>query len=681
MYLPDILARKRKPDSHLASNCVLRLTQATRSKYLINNIPRGTTRVQLFNFLVSPPHWVGRVGGPSELQPQVQFSCTIADSRLDDELSVAVLEFTDTPNWLQLVDLDPYGFPKKTDMGTLWRWVNLAERDESGQTAFIRAAIEDNLLYTETLAEFEDTGVDAQDGRGRAALHWACAKSLPDMVGLCLSISGCNVALRDQDNLTAFDIAKQGNNELIADLFYASMMEMDPRDPQAALLRALTVTSRPSKDLPLFPGVAIFQPIEDRNPEMVAALIACGVDLTTTNGDGYTALHVAAALTDNAGIVRRLLEAGSGIDDTGAGDMTPLHCAARSSDQETVKVLLEWKPDLLLKDSGEKTALHVAAQNGQQDIARLLRNYCADTITVDGRTTRDLLAMGMAAPPTEVPDAGPQKKDQAVPPPPDWVVEWENVGLSSLHDAVRDCNVMALVSLIEAGADVNHFDTRGRTPLQMAAADGHADIVTVLLSKGANIDAAMGRTWRALHYATSEGHIEVVRILLANGANIEAVVSVGQTALHLAAAGGHAEIAHALLLKEAIIEALDDIGCVALHYATIGGHTKVGTVLLTHGANIEARDKDGRTVLHHAASSGDPEVVTFLLASGANIEARGPNGTTLQMALAYDNTVVGEILVAHGAETTKLGRLRHTLRQRLRRRQVDLEAGRESYAD
>lgn len=339
--------------------------------------------MKLVNYLLAPPHWHGEDDAPpGKFQLEVQVSCVVTDSRLDDDLSVAVLEFTDTPKWLRYVNRDPYGFPKKTDLGTLWRGVNTAEQDEHGQTEFIRAAVKDNLLYAEALAEFADTDINVQDIHGRTALHWACVKSLPNIVMLCLSVPGCDVSLRDKDNLTAFDLS-QGNDELIPNLFYKNILEMDETDPQGALLRVLTVTSEPTEDKAKFPGAAIFEPIQERNSALVTALIRRGVDLTARNTDGDTALHIAAAQVDSADIATSLLEAGSDINAKGASGATPLHHAAHTADEEMVTVLLHWQADVDVKDSDEKTALHLAAENGQLDVARVLLGHGADTKAED----------------------------------------------------------------------------------------------------------------------------------------------------------------------------------------------------------------------------------------------------------------------------------------------------------
>lgn len=271
------------------------------------------------NSLLAPAHSAasGRAEAP---KPHVQCSLVIRNSRLDDELSVAKIEFSDTPRWLQELSYDPTGFPKKTIYGTLWNMPDLSARDKDGKTEFIRAVINGqqrgDLFYPEMLAEFEDVDVNIQDSRGRTALHWACEGMLDDMVRLCLSVPDCDVGIKDNDGFKAFELAMRSGQEVIPALFYDSVLDMEESDPQSALLRVLTFTD-PVEDRAVFPGEAMFDPIADRNTPLVMALLNRGVDLTARNEDGNTALHVAAAQVGSAMIAEKLLEAGADINAIG----------------------------------------------------------------------------------------------------------------------------------------------------------------------------------------------------------------------------------------------------------------------------------------------------------------------------------------------------------------------------
>lgn len=663
------------------------------SSFLMNDIPRGTPRGKLARFLLaqSSSHT-----GPHQQQPQVVFGSAISDSRLDDELSVATLEFSDTPAWL--LNQDPSGFPKHTLLGTIWRGVDRHAIDTNGRSEFIRAVMNSHsrlgLYYAEMLAEFADTDVNIQDEQGRTALHWACAQSLPDMVRLCLSVPDCATGLRDNDGLTAFDIALHTGNESLPSLFYSSMFEIEKSSPQVALLRVLTLTSDETRSAnkPLFPGEALFQPVGERNSPLVVALLDRGVVLTTKDDDGNTALHSAAGQVDNVEIVTRLLEAGSSINAIGNRGSTPLHSAVRTADAEMVRVLLRWKADVGITDEDEMSALHLAAQNGKLDIARVLVQGGADVRARDGlvRTaaevaeanrevqivellnTRDTLEQRGVPDPSELPLDVPVLQSS----PPDLEVENQG-GSTNLLEAAREGDLERVRALLAQGADTAAVDQDSYTALHLAAEDGHTEIIECLLAHGANTEASAKYGITALHSAILFGHSNPVEALLAGGAQTEANITMpisrdlpypypkrtpkgrgryrhfttGHTALHLAARNGEVEILKILLVAGAQTEAEDETGNRPLHCAARSGHLETVKVLLAGGAEMEAVDHWDCTPLHKAVHDGDSRVLKELLTAGANVKAVDSIGwTAFHHAVAFEEPEIVQILLSAGVE-------------------------------
>lgn len=205
---------------HRSSRVSSALPLTVESKYLINDIPRGTSRARLVRSLRAPVY----ASGSNWLSPRVvdtAFGIVISDSRLDNARSVAIIDFVDTPQWLQYLNQDPYGFPKKTAVGTIWMGVDMSSLDSNGRTEYIRAAMADypNLQYITALAEVNDVDVNIQDIDGKTGLHWACAMGFPETVSLCLSVPGCDIGLRDNENRTAFDIALSRKDMTIPNLF------------------------------------------------------------------------------------------------------------------------------------------------------------------------------------------------------------------------------------------------------------------------------------------------------------------------------------------------------------------------------------------------------------------------------------------------------------------------------
>jgi ankyrin repeat protein len=86
-------------------------------------------------------------------------------------------------------------------------------------------------------------------------------------------------------------------------------------------------------------------------------------------------------------------------------------------------------------------------------------------------------------------------------------------------------------------------DKKGKTALQMAAFNGHDDVITVLLGAGAEVNSrdAGGRT--ALMKATFNGHLSTVQLLVSKGADVNAKNNDGKTALMVANGKGNKNIA------------------------------------------------------------------------------------------------------------------------------------------
>lgn len=163
-------------------------------------------------------------------------------------------------------------------------------------------------------------------------------------------------------------------------------------------------------------------------------------------------------------------------------------------------------------------------------------------------------------------------------------------------------DVQRVKALIDASADVNAKDKKGRTALMEAAFSGHADIVTLLLDKGADIQASDRFGDTALTLAADSHKTEVVKLLLNKGANTEAMDSLfGHTALMEAAINGYADIAALLLDHGANME-------------TKGGLMVVGE----NGMPLMIGTRPTVTALILAAANGKTDIVKLLLDRGAN---------------------------------------------------------------
>ncbi|PGH14875.1 hypothetical protein AJ79_02737 [Helicocarpus griseus UAMH5409] len=145
--------------------------------------------------------------------------------------------------------------------------------------------------------------------------------------------------------------------------------------------------------------------------------------------------------------------------------------------------------------------------------------------------------------------------------------------------------------LLNKDADVNNRGVDGNRPLQLAAHEGHENVVRMLLSNSStNIDAESeaGGYGTALQAASGQGHEKIVEVLLDRGANVNVEGGWYGSALQAACRGGHKKIVRTLLNKNAYVNARGSIYDSALQAASAGGHVNVVKMLLDKYPNMHA---------------------------------------------------------------------------------------------
>jgi ankyrin repeat protein len=146
-----------------------------------------------------------------------------------------------------------------------------------------------------------------------------------------------------------------------------------------------------------------------------------------------------------------------------------------------VEKLLTAGADVNIKDLSGWTPLMRAFKRGYETSAERLMDYCADLEARDGNGRTVLLQVCYNS------DKIEQLLDRGA----------DINAVDSLGDGVFHCAIQhysgwnhdreqdRLELLLEAGADINHRDNEGRTPLYIAAANGHTKLVKTLLALGA----------------------------------------------------------------------------------------------------------------------------------------------------------------------------------------------------
>ncbi|KAI8722553.1 hypothetical protein NCS52_00399300 [Fusarium sp. LHS14.1] len=193
--------------------------------------------------------------------------------------------------------------------------------------------------------------------------------------------------------------------------------------------------------------------------------------------------------------------------------------------------------------------------------------------------------------------------------PPDPEVEWTTtLRASPLYQASRAGHPKTVQALVKHGA--NHKFPGGlydRTPLHLAAVEGHTEVARVLLEEGnAELDATSDsdNNFTPLYLATVFGHYKTLELLLKKGADPNMGIPPGP-------------------------RAEDEFQWVPLVVASDDGLEKCVRLLLDNGANPDICGPDG-TPLRWAACSGHLGLCNMLLAAGAD-----PKSELLEMPIFH----------------------------------------------
>ncbi len=159
----------------------------------------------------------------------------------------------------------------------------------------------------------------------------------------------------------------------------------------------------------------------------------------------------------------------------------------------------------------------------------------------------------------------------------------------SIYTAIRNNDLPALRTLIQDhGADLK--DSRGQTPLMIAAAFGSLDAMKLLIAKGASVKAESDAGVTALHWCT--GDIDKVRLLLDQGADVNKATLLGRTPLLVAAStSGTLETIRLLVQKGADVNAADTSGYTLLIVAASIDNTEAAKLFIEKGASVNAEAK------------------------------------------------------------------------------------------
>ncbi|XP_067887441.1 transient receptor potential cation channel, subfamily N, member 1 isoform X5 [Heterodontus francisci] len=350
--------------------------------------------------------------------------------------------------------------------------------------------------------------------------------------------------------------------------------------------------------------------------------------------------------------------------------LTPLHLGAQNGYNRLVKLLVETHASSIDALSlSKRTPLHLAAGNGQLDVCNSLLKMKANVNATDihGQTPLHLAAENDHS---EVVKLFLKQK-------PELVTSANMEGSTCAHIAASKGSVAVIKELLKfnkAGVTTARNKTKDSTPLHLAAAGGHAEVVKVLLEAGASAIDENAEGMNAIHLAAKNGHINVLEALKGTVSFKITSTKTGFTALHVAAHFGQMDFVREILTKvpatmcsetpkttsegQLMKDQASESGYTPLHLAAQSGHENLVRLLLNYpGVQVDTQTslQNGWTPLHFAAKSGYLDTVQFLVESGAPSKLECKEGKIpIQYAAADHHQEVVSFLIRKNNITLKL---------------------------
>ncbi|XP_014194177.1 E3 ubiquitin-protein ligase MIB2 isoform X7 [Haplochromis burtoni] len=233
-------------------------------------------------------------------------------------------------------------------------------------------------------------------------------------------------------------------------------------------------------------------------------------------------------------------------------------------------------------------------------------------------------------------------------------VDIKNQGKTALQVAAHQGHMEVVKALLQANSSVEVKDEDGDTALHYTAFGNQAEIARLLLSKGANVNLLNNSMCTALHIAVNKGFTDVVRVLTEHSADVNLQDSYGDTPLHDAIAKDFRNIIEILSVVPNIdFTQQNHRGFNLLHHAALKGNKLATEKILARARQlVDVKKEDGFSALHLAALNNHKDVAEILIKEGrCDINIRNNrNQTPLQLAVTQGHTELVQLLVDEGAD-------------------------------
>jgi len=506
----------------------------------------------------------------------------------------------------------------------LERGVPIEAKNASGATA-LHDAIRLGRLEAAKILLSRNADPDAKDGNGSTALHLSLSAPEAQQSADMLLESRADPSIKDKSGNTTLHLAVElGYPVTFLETLLAKGAPVDAANAvgDTALAIAMRRQNAPTAALLAGKGASMFiRNVAGETPLSIA--LADGAETTgiligasnkaARDDSGDSPYHYAVRLGSSASTIGVMKDLGLDASSRNNEGDTALHVAARSDAAEQGLALLEASSDPFAVNAAGITPLEIALHAKAGPLVWFFSSTVLSDSDSSGNGPLHYAAMaglaeGVQFLATEGVPIDARNKDGQTP-----------LMLALRKDSTGTVNV-----LLALGADTDARDSSGSTALHMAIYWNAFNCLQLLANSAKNLDPRDYTGKTPLRDAIDKGDAPATAFLLENGADPLARDNSGETPLHAAARQQDSRFTVALASKLQKVEVRDDAGATPLLEAVYAENSKTVKVLASIGASIHARDSTGESPLSYALKKGGDVLQALLYADTAGaIDADG----------------------------------------------------------
>ncbi|XP_046543054.1 serine/threonine-protein phosphatase 6 regulatory ankyrin repeat subunit B-like [Haliotis rubra] len=343
-------------------------------------------------------------------------------------------------------------------------------------------------------------------------------------------------------------------------------------------------------------------------------LCACaGCNLSAVDAQGNNVLHV-AILGGHIRMVKHIFaQRIVNINSRGMNGKTPLMFAAFEGHRKVFDLVMSEGGNASLVDKNDDNILHWVCRGGHAEMVKYVISLNFVDINSRGHYGRTPMMVAAANGHRRVFDLVMSKGGDAS------LVDKNDDNI--LHWVCRGGHVEMVKYVISLNfVDINSRGHYGRTPMMVAAANGHRRVFDLVMSKGGDASLVDKNDDNILHWVCRGGHVEMVKYVISlNFVDINSRGHYGRTPMMVAAFKGHREVFDLVMSKGGDASLVDKNDDNILHWVCRGGHVEmVKYVISLNFVDINSRGHYGRTPMMVAAFKGHREVFDLILSEGGD---------------------------------------------------------------